>query len=250
MKKLSAEALDVLGTAIEVDGSHARIGRALDRKVYVEVNAALEALGGAWNRKAKAHVFPGDPTDALDQVLVDGAFSDKKRDLEQFFTPPALAKMVVERASIRGRTVLEPSAGGGALALAALEAGAKFVQCVEKDPGLAVKLRERFIAEPRVFTDCVDFLEFRQDTTFQVCTMNPPFSRQQDIAHVTRAFELVAPGGRLVAIMAAGVSFREDRKSVAFREFVERHGTLEALPPQSFRESGTDVNTVLVVLDK
>ena len=33
----------------------------LDRNDYVKVNKALEALGGKWNRKAKAHLFDEDP---------------------------------------------------------------------------------------------------------------------------------------------------------------------------------------------
>ena len=41
--------------------------------------------------------------------------------------------------------------------------------------------------------------------------MNPPFDRLQDVRHVTHAFSLLAPGGRLVAVMAEGVTYREDR---------------------------------------
>ena len=71
-KKLSAAALAVL-EGVRIVGREVRITDGqLDRKLYVEVNAALEALGGAWNRKAKAHIFDQDPSDALDQVLVDG----------------------------------------------------------------------------------------------------------------------------------------------------------------------------------
>ena len=34
----------------------------LDRKTYLEVNKVLEALGGKWNKKHKAHIFETDPT--------------------------------------------------------------------------------------------------------------------------------------------------------------------------------------------
>ena len=117
MRSLSPAALDVLGSGLNLSGRNAVIARQLDRKLYTEVNAALEALGGTWNRKARAHVFEQDPADALDRVLVDGGFHDVKRDLDQFFTPPELAKRVVEMADVRGKWVLEPSAGAGALAL-------------------------------------------------------------------------------------------------------------------------------------
>jgi hypothetical protein len=58
------------------------------------------------------------------------------------------------------------------------------------------------------------------------------------------------PDGRLVAIMSAGVSFRQDKRTTAFRKLVEeRGGMIEPLPEDSFKESGTSVNTVLVVVD-
>ena len=54
-----------------------------------------------------------------------------------------------------------------------------------------------------------------------------------------------------MSVMAAGITFRSNSKSVAFRDFVEeRGGTIEALPPESFKVSGTLVNTVLVFIPK
>ena len=247
MKTLSNAAIDVLSSSLEVTGSHVRIVRALDRKLYVEVNAALDALGGTWNRKAKAHVFDNDPSDAIADVLVDGGFHDKKRDLQQFFTPPGLAKEVVARADVKGLLVLEPSAGEGALAYEALRQGAEKVTCIEKDALLIRDLQKGGL----------DALEgdFLVDGFFGVTwpriVMNPPFTRQQDIAHVTRAFGLLAPGGKLVAIMSAGVEFRSDRKTNAFRELVASvGGTIERLPEGSFESSGTSVRTVIVEMTK
>ena len=69
MKKLSPEALAVLDSDVIIRGSFLSIEKPLDRKLYVEVNAALEALGGKWDRKSKAHVFGEGPADALDQVI-------------------------------------------------------------------------------------------------------------------------------------------------------------------------------------
>ena len=245
-KKLSNAALAVL-EGVEIVGREVRITDGqLDRKLYVEVNAALEALGGAWNRKAKAHLFE-DPSDALDQVLVDGEWSDRKRDFDQFFTPAALAKIVVERANVKGKIVLEPSAGHGALALEALRQGAGGVQCVEFDVKCASELTKLGFANVR----CCDFIEWAaHGIDFDVCVMNPPFARKQDVDHVTAAFGCVRHGGRLVAIMSAGTTFRSDKKTAAFRALVDKYGAIEKLPDNSFRESGTNVSTVLVVLDK
>jgi predicted RNA methylase len=248
-KKLSDAALDVLSSGVEITGSELRITRPLDRKLYVEVNAALEALGGKWNRKAKAHMFDEAPVDALDQILIDGEFTDRKRAFEQFFTPPALAKIVVERADVKGKIVLEPSAGHGALAREIVAQGARYVDVVEKDEKCLPFLSDIPISLCRVPRD---FMTWAAEGPYERVVMNPPFSRQQDIAHVMHAFSMLKrAGGRLVAIMAAGVGFRTDRRTREFNEFVTANrGTIEKLPEQSFNESGTNVNTVLVTMER
>lgn len=251
MKRLSAEALDILG-AVKIEGHEVTITSGqLDRKLYLEVNSALEALGGKWSRKRRAHVFDGDPADELDQVLVDGAFYDKKRDLEQFFTPPALARQVVEAASVRGKKVLEPSAGHGALALEAVEQGAEKVWCVDIDERACQALSDATLQRPdaleRIIFRVTDFLTMKPSQVDRV-VMNPPFSRGKDIAHVLRAYQWLVDGGLLVAIMSAGVTFRRDKAATAFRAMVSGCGFIEPLPEGSFRESGTDVRAVMVTM--
>ena len=80
----------------------------LDRKQYTAVNEVLENMGGKWNKKAKAHVYDTDPTDALEQVLLSGEIVPPKK-YGYFPTPPELAKRVIELAEIEpGMSVLEP----------------------------------------------------------------------------------------------------------------------------------------------
>jgi hypothetical protein len=50
--------------------------------------------------------------------------------------------------------------------------------------------------------------------------------------------------------MSAGISFRENRKTKAFRDFVCKNGYFEKLPDGIFKESGTNVSTVFVFLKK
>ena len=89
----------------------------LDRKIYLAVNKVLENLGGKWNRKQKAHVFESDISDRIDNVLLTGSVVDPKKEFQFFETPPELAKRLVEMANIQPlETVLEPSAGKGAIA--------------------------------------------------------------------------------------------------------------------------------------
>lgn len=81
--------------------------------------------------------------------------------------------------------------------------------------------------------------------------MNPPFEEGQDIDHVQHAYKILAPGGQMVAVMSEGPFFRGDRKATEFREWLEGVGGYsEQLPEGSFKESGTGVNTRLVVIMK
>jgi site-specific DNA-cytosine methylase len=91
---------------------------------------------------------------------------------------------------------------------------------------------------------------------FNTILMNPPFERQlpygaQDIEHVRRAHSLLAPGGRLVAIMGEGAFFRSYRQDEQFREWLEQQGaTVIELPESAFKQSGTGVRTRMVVIDR
>jgi len=75
-------------------------------------------------------------------------------------------------------------------------------------------------------------------------------STQADIDHVQHAFKFLKPGGHLVSVMSAGVMFRENKKTVDFRNLIESCGHIERLPENSFRDSGTGVNTCIVVMEK
>lgn len=96
-----------------------------------------------------------------------------------------------------------------------------------------------------------DFLTLEFNGQFDAIPMNPPFVRSMDIQHVTRALNLLADGGRLTAIMSAGVLFRETKLHKSFRAMVdELGGNFEKLDAGAFRESGTMVNTVMLSLTK
>ena len=75
---------------------------------------------------------------------------------------------------------------------------------------------------------------------FNAILMNPPFAKAADIAHILHARRFLAPGGRLVAICAGG-----PRQAAALQHLCEHW---EPLPPGTFKEQGTGVNTVLLVM--
>lgn len=44
----------------------------------------LEAAGGKWNRKARAHVFAADASDRMDQIILSGAVEVPKDEFNFF----------------------------------------------------------------------------------------------------------------------------------------------------------------------
>jgi len=191
---------------------------------------------------------PTNPADALREQLKAGVVAVSAPEL--FPTPPAIAELVVAAADIRpGHRVLEASAGTGAIlrALAQVET-LIMVVAVELQPDLAARLPGMVQPFARGSVEAGDFMELAPKLgLFDRVTMNPPFSAE--IEHVTTAFGLLGPRGRLVAVMSAGVRFRSEKRYAAFRELVaSRGGTIEDLPERAFRGSGTDVRTVLVTM--
>lgn len=162
-----------------------------------------------------------------------------------FPTPPSLVREVIERAAIHpGSRVLEPSAGRGDLALAARNAGAT-VDTVEKNQRLQEILALRGFRV--IGNDC---MELPMTPAYDVVVMNPPFERGQDAVHVMQMYQLLKPGGKLVAIMSEGPFFRGDKKSTVFRAWLESvHGwseSREAAFKTALRSTGVRVRVVEV----
>ena len=235
----------VLRSAI-CDGNALTLTGQLDRALYTETNKVLEALGGKWNKKAKAHLFDDDADDLVEQVLNTGTYTKTKQDFGAFYTPDALAAEVADAADIKPMMrVLEPSAGHGALALAAKARGG-IVNCAEIRPDACAHLRGLGF---QVWEG--DFLKLELSPSFDRVVMNPPFAKRADIAHITRAFGLLVPGGELVAIASASVVMRDDSLARDFRDLVRSNfGMIADNPDGSFKESGTMVKTVMVTMSK
>lgn len=243
--KVDTEVLSVLDRA-KTEGNALYLVGQLERPLYIKANNVLEAAGGKWNRKAKAHIFDGEAAERIEQILLTGSIDIPKDEFEFFPTPPDVAARVIELADIcAGHRILEPSAGRGAL-VEPLESLGVSVDCVEKMPANAKHLFDlgwlNRVAEG-------DFLTIEPVPDYDRVLMNPPFGKQSDIKHVMHALRFLKPDGLLVSIMAAGIVFRDNKLTVSLRNLIrERGGDIEALPEGSFKSSGTGVNTVIVTI--
>jgi predicted RNA methylase len=247
--KLTAEVLAVLTDRAQIDGDRLVLtGPRMDPKLYQQVNEVLEAVGGRWTTTAGAHLFPTDAAAALAPVITSGqvvTLREKRNSAQYFPTPASVVQRLLELADLKpGMTVLEPSAGSGAIAATAATTGA-IVDCYEQDPGYAGVLTDTGAA--RAVT-VADFLTVDPSPDYDRVVMNPPFTKQADIAHVQHALRFLKPDGHLVAVMSHAVTYGKG-DAANFRNLVEaRGGQVEALPNGAFAESGTDVRTILVTI--
>lgn len=165
-----------------------------------------------------------------------------------FPTPPDVARRMVELAELKaGDRVLEPSAGLGAILDAISDTDlALDLVAVEINQQLATHLRENAFVHLAT-VEVGDFFDVAPRLgRFNAVLMNPPFTDAVDIRHMATAWDLVQPGGRLVAICAAGprqavwLSTELAPSAVSY--------TKEELPPGTF--NGTGVRALLVVARK
>ena len=242
--RLESKVVAVLDAAI-IDGVSLKLVGQLERKLYERTNKALVALGGKWNRKAQAHLFDYDPAEAIEMAVLTGTVVDHKREMGFFETPVKVADEVIRLANIgRGHAVLEPSAGLGAIARRIPECHT-FNLC-ELDDARRASLHKEF---PYHVLTCRDFLTLQ--VKWDRIVANPPFGgAQRDVDHVRHMWDCLNPRGVLVSVMASGITFRHNRKTDELRALVEDNGEIIPLPDHSFRESGTDVSTVIVRMQR
>lgn len=241
-----------------IEGHNLFLPAQLSPADYRKVDRVLTAMGGRWDRRARTHVFPDDPTEIIEAALTRGATPNTSRkELDAYFaTPDPLAQQIASGghsgipALAPGARVLEPSAGDGALVRAILAANpGVHVTAVEPDRGRAA----RIAYDPRVSIVVSSFEEFAAttpDRQFATVVMNPPFALPGQptvwMDHLHTAFDLLLDGGQLLAVAPANITFRKDHAHREMREFITEHGGFTDIDPGSFTSSGASVSTVLL----
>lgn len=193
----------------------------------------------AYGHKEQPTIF-----DNLKKVLDQGGVKVVVAD-QLFPTPRELAERMVRIADIRpGHEVLEPSAGTGHILDAIPKDSTIRVTAVEINWNLA-----KLLIPKAQHVHNGDFLECTGAAgllapfgSFDRIVMNPPFQNGDDIKHIKHAAEMLKPGGILVAICAGGPRQQKELQPLA--------SYWEPLPPDTFKESGTGVNTVLLTIER
>ncbi len=235
--KINNDVANVLANStVETDKLFLPQGQ-LERKLYISVNKVLTTIGGKWNKKAKAHLFGKDVEAIIEEILLTGEYTDSKKEYQFFETPFELAEELITLADIQpGEKVLEPSAGKARIA--SLIDGC---HCVELNPK-----NRKYLTENDFELVGENFLDLTEE--YDVIVANPPFTRQQDIDHINHMIKLARR--RVVSVASSSVLFRDNKKTVDFRNKIQdMGGTITALPEKTFAKSGTNVNTCIVCVD-
>ena len=224
---------------------------------YAEVKKALQKAGGKYVKCG--FVFPTDPQTILDRLCGGEKVNDKKK-FQAFFTPKDLAKTMAVLANSRllGRvpkTLLEPSAGGGALVAAMKDLHPEiFVTAVEVNPEFTPDLRnmcDQVIEADFLECQVGELGRFETLGLFDCILANPPFTKNQDIQHVRHMYDFLAEHGSMVVITSTSWLKGSQKIQVAFREWLETidYG-YEEIEAGAFKESGTNVATLMLFIDK
>lgn len=204
--------------------------------------------------------------DYYGEVLPDGYGKDEDprdiksksglpaRNLSFYPTPSKVVHKLLRDVYPDERRILEPSAGTGHIVRRLLEEGG-IVDAVEIDPGrvLDLELMAECYSKLRVIE--TNFLNMPANPVYDYVVMNPPFYGTHWMKHVLHAFDFLKPGGELVTVLPVTASIGESKKHKTFRQWAQDslpYGNLyfEDLPAESFAESGTRVNTVILRLRK
>jgi SAM-dependent methyltransferase len=178
--------------------------------------------------------------DAEEEGVKPSASTAISKDLQFYWTPPAVAEAALDFAGIshphhyRGDApayrVLEPSCGDGRILDMLREYGCRPLG-IEYHPGRASEARQKGHS---VVT--ANFLEQAPAPEFDRVVMNPPFYGRHYAKHVRHALKFLTPGGTLVSILPATAHYDHD----------ELKGEWRDLPVGSFSEAGTNVPTGLL----
>jgi len=215
---------------------------------YATIKAALTKAGGKYSAKGYFEFQAGlNPIEIMTD-LIGGKKINHQQSTQFFATPEQVGlDLIATLGDLSDKDILEPSAGDGALADLARDAGAN-VTVVENWTPNVIKLQDKGY-------DVIDrsFLELTPDDLdeFDIIIANPPFSKNQDIDHVNHMLTFLKPGGTLAAIVSTGALEGSQAKQRAFQGFLEENNaSVSKVEANAFKTSGTSVETMQIIFKK
>ena len=235
-----------------VDGLVVKLpSQALDSKLYQDVAKSLKLIGGKWKGgKVYGFVFPTDPTELLSQIA-NGDKRNLKKEYQFFATPDEIANWLADLASLDvNDLVLEPSAGQGAIIKAIQKRNViKPVSYCE-----LMEINQTFLSKlDNVDMLCSDFLLIKEGSPlrFDKIVANPPFSKNQDIDHIRKMYELLEVDGRIVSVASKHWQQCSNKKENEFREWLKYiNAEIIEIPKGAFKESGTMISSCVIIINK
>lgn len=206
-------------------------------KTWNRIRQVMANNDGDWSTQRQAFVFERDPNPIF-KALTQGKLHNSRQERQAFFTPAALASKVVSLAEVKGKAVLEPSAGDGHLAGAIQRAGAASVDCCELD-----KESVDVLVYKGFNTYVGDFLKMPVSKKYDRVCMNPPFARKTYVAHILQALKHLVKGGRLVAIIPGDMPPKE------LTTKLPTWSTWNCLPQEAGLFEDTNIKTSILVIN-
>ncbi len=263
---LEVWALDILSTVqyhAADGGYHVELtcGHIPDR--YARIDEVFKRIGGKWNGRKRRHLFPFDPEPIIKAIIQNGRMPEKN-PLSFFPTPREVLRRMIDDSASRSDLdwiventhdrILEPSAGTGAIVCVLLELYPALkgrIDCIEPDPLKCNILTA--LGAGTVYNMRFEDWEPTPGAEYRAILMNPPFSIPgNELAytdHIRKACRLLKDGINVFTAIAPS-SFLEWRnesgKRGDFRNFIADNFTVERLDAGAFKESGTNVKTVII----
>ena len=226
-QKEGAKSLEYLHTGFERNYEIAQRLEAVGIHSASAALVAVELLESLGNPAARQPDLIGERVDALRRKAI-------YQQVPDFFpTPGEIVARMLQLATVQPHhRCLDPEGGAGDICLALRDLGVKHIDCFELNAGLVEALT--LLGFPPLGRD---FLTATPRPIYERILMNPPFSKDVHIQHVRYAYDWLAPGGELVAVLPMEHPSRI-KKRRQFSEWLDSIGAdRHPNPPKSFTSS-------------
>jgi hypothetical protein len=225
-------------------------GIQFDKKSYAKVKQIIENAGGSWKGgKVQGFTFSFDAQRVF-EILKQGKSINLQKEYQFFETPDNIADWLIGLAGgIQPEdTVLEPSAGRGALIRAIHRAApnvmANYVELMPENLELLEKLKNINFLH-------YDFEKLNTGLKYSKIIANPPFANNQDMQHIKKMYAHLTEGGTLASIAGLNWTFAKTKQATEFREWLQKvNAETHQIPKGAFKTSGTTIPATAIIIHK